>query len=172
MAVSPEKIGARPSSSLEQHESKQDARKEQTERLSNPETNRAALDTMASIETSESTNDRVSEALSEMKDQDLGGGSGGAKAQFDPAKIKEELLKKAPNQAVMMKQIEVEIKKEIKYLHRRAMRMITRPGEINYFEMNNMLKKLRELKRILKTLIKASLEGMRTLWLRFVHGVM
>lgn len=170
MAVSPEKIDTRSSGSLEQRESKHES-KEHTEKLSNPDVSRAALDTMAGIDAAESTNERVSEMLSESKDQDLGGGQS-AKAQFDPVKTREDLLKKAPSQAAMVKEIEVEIKKEIKYLHRKAMKMITRPGEINYFEMNNMLKKLRELKRILRSLVKASIEGVKTLWLRFVHGVM
>ncbi len=93
-------------------------------------------------------------------------------AKVDPAVIRANLLKSMPSEAVMKKQIEVEIKKEIDYLHKKAMKMFRSPGKVSYFEMNNVLKKIRELKGLLVELLKASLDGLKTLWLRFVHGIM
>ncbi len=72
----------------------------------------------------------------------------------------------------MRKQIESEIKKEIGYLHNKAMKMVKQPGEMNYFEMNNLMRKIRELKGILMMLVKSSVEGLKSLWLRYVHGIM
>lgn len=116
----------------------------------------------------------VSEAMSSSKERKGDGvKSGGAKSTVvDPEEIKKKLLQNLPTEREMKGQIEKEIKKEIKYLHKRAMKMMANPGEANYFEMANMLKKIRELRGILLTLVKASFENMKTLWLRFVHGVM
>jgi hypothetical protein len=92
--------------------------------------------------------------------------------KVDPAVIRANLLNNLPSEAVMKKQIEVEIKKEIDYLHKKAMKMFRSPGQVSYFEMNNVLKKIRELKGLLMQLLKASFDGLKTLWLRFVHGIM
>lgn len=90
----------------------------------------------------------------------------------DQKQIKARLLKNLPTEKAMRKSIEKEIKKEIKYLHKRATKMIYSPGDVNFFEMNNLMKKIRELKDLLVTLAKASVDRLKTLWLRFVHGVM
>lgn len=152
---------------------------EKQDNLKNPDVGRVAMDTMAMGEAAESTIGKVSEALSEQRDGDLGSGGGGkgddksAKGQAqDIAVIREKLLQKAPTQEMMKKEIEREIKKEISYLHKRAMKMITRPGQIDYSEMNNLIKKVRELKGLLKALLKSSLDNIKTMWLRFVHGIM
>lgn len=157
-----------PSSSLEKDSS-----------IKSPDISRAALDTMALGDAAESTIGKVSETLSEGSEHDLG--SGGGQTQGDNTKqtkaqdievIKAKLLEKAPTPAMMKKEIEKEIRKEIGYLHKRAMKMITSPGQIDYYEMNNLFKKLRELKGIVKALVQASVENIKTMWLRFVHGIM
>ena len=119
----------------------------------------------------------VSETMRKKASEDKKGGStkgdGSAAAQtFDPAQIKAQLLKNIPSEPLMRKQIEKEIRKEIKYLHRRALKLMTSTGNVSYFEMNNMLRKIRELKGILAYLLKHSVEALKTLWLRFVHGVL
>ncbi len=168
MASTPEKAN----NSLERNREKLNSKPDSLKKIEKADITNAALDTMATIDAVESTTGRVSETLSKSKDQDGGGGSGATKKQYDPAAIKARLLENAPTTRVMVKQIEKEIKKEIKYLHKKAMRMVNTPGEINYFEMNNLLKKMRELKGILVTILKSSLEGVKTMWLRFVHGIM
>lgn len=119
------------------------------------------------------TTGRVSEVLS-TKEGEASPTTGSQKAttKVDPAVIRANLLNNMPSEAVMKKQIEVEIKKEIDYLHKKAMKMFRSPGQVSYFEMNNVLKKIRELKGLLVALLKASFDGLKTLWLRFVHGIM
>lgn len=126
-----------------------------------------------------SVNAEVSEKLGESSEQSKGGQ--GTKSQQDDnaaatgqssAQIKAHLLKNLPTEKEMKAQIEKEIKKEIRHLHKKALKMLASSGEVNYFEMNNLVKKIRELKGILAILAKASVERLKTLWLRFVHGVM
>lgn len=101
-------------------------------------------------------------------DDDATARSGGV----DPAAIRAQLLKNIPPEPVMKKQIETEIRKEIKYLRKKALKMVRSPKNMDFFEMANILKKIRELKGLLATLLKSSLEHLKTLWLRFVHGIM
>ncbi|MFA4890796.1 MAG: hypothetical protein WC604_00345 [Candidatus Gracilibacteria bacterium] len=118
----------------------------------------------------------VSEVMkeqSERKGDGATGGKGGGKyANLTPAQIRAKLLAEAPSQEVMFKQIKKEIEKEIKYLNKRATRIIRRPGSMNAFELNNIVKKIRDLKTLLLALAKATIDMVKTLWLRFVHGVM
>ncbi len=116
----------------------------------------------------------VAESASEDKSKDMGAGAQAVTTSDDntPAAIKERLLENLPAIEVMKSQIEKEINKEINYLHNKAMRMARTPGDVNYYEYNNLLKKIRELKRILGKMIKAPLEALKTLWLRYVHGIM
>ncbi len=117
----------------------------------------------------------VSEVMKEQSEQKGDGATGkkaGGFANLTPAQIKAKLLEQAPVQEVMFKQIKKEIEKEIKYLNKRATRIIRRPGSINAFELNNIVKKIRELKTLLIALARATLDMIKTLWLRFVHGVM
>lgn len=94
------------------------------------------------------------------------------KAAVSIAQIKADLLKNVPGEYRMRKQIEREIHKEIKYLHKKAMRMARSPGSISFFEMNNILMKVRELKDIMSKIVKYPVEALKNLWLRFVHGIM
>lgn len=137
------------------------------------EVGRDAVETGVLTEDSE-TSGRVSEVLSKTKEDS---GSAAAKAQtkrqqFNLATIREQLLRTIPVQKVARRQIEREIKREIKYLHKKAMRMLRSPREMSYFEMSNIAKKIRELKAVLLKLVKTSFDSLKTFWLRYVHGVM
>ncbi len=90
----------------------------------------------------------------------------------DPEEIKARLLKDLPNKRELKKQIVKEIQSEIKYLHKQAIKMSRKSGNVNYFEVANMLRKIRELRGILNSLVKASMDNLKALWLRFVHGIM
>ena len=119
----------------------------------------------------------VSETVREQSEQKGDGSAGagkkaGAYTNLTPAQIKAKLLEEAPSQEVMFKQIKREIEKEIKYLNKRARKILRRPGSMSAFELNNIVKKIRELKTLLLALAKATIDMARTLWLRFVHGVM
>lgn len=117
----------------------------------------------------------VSEVMTEQREQQgsgaVGGISKGAKAKIAAAQIRAELLKKAPPQETMIREVEKEIKKEIKYLHKRAKKAL-RGNSVSAFELNNIVKKIRELKALLLMIAKATADTLKTLWLRFVHGVM
>ncbi|MDP2642592.1 MAG: hypothetical protein Q8P62_02005 [Candidatus Peregrinibacteria bacterium] len=112
------------------------------------------------------SNGEVSEANSSRKDA----GSQGTISGMTYAQVKAALLNNIPVESKMRAQIKTEIEKEIKYLHKKAMKMVGKRD--NFFELNNVMKKIRELKGILAMLAKAGYEAMKTLWLRFVHGVM
>lgn len=122
----------------------------------------------------ESVDGRVAETLSEDRSKigDIKAGGFVYRQKVDPTAIRAQLLQNLPDQKVMMVQVSKEIHKEIKYLHKKAMKMLRTPGEVNYFEMSNLMKKLRELKGILSDLFRASFETLKTLWLRFVHGLL
>lgn len=117
----------------------------------------------------------VSEAISSQSEQKGDGLKTGGYVQrvkMTPAQIKAQLLQRAPSQEVMMAQVEKEIDKEIKYLSKRARKALRKAGAVNAFELNNIVKKIRDLKSILVELAKAAFDTVKTLWLRFVHGVM
>ncbi|MBD3360493.1 hypothetical protein GF366_01690 [Candidatus Peregrinibacteria bacterium] len=134
---------------------------------------RETAEAVEGIEAGVETTGRVSEILAEGREKKAGTAAVEAKKPtLTPAQIKAQLLKNVPSESVMRNQIEKEIKKEIRYLHKKAIRMLRSPGKTNYFEMSNLMKKIRELRIILNKLVKASIQKLKTLWLRFVHGVM
>ncbi len=138
------------------------------------ELGKAAYVEAIGLDESVETTGKISEVLGESDEVKGDGASTGGVAQtaVSVAEIKANLLKNIPNERVMRRQIESEIKKEVKYLQRKAMKMISAPGSMSFFEMSNLVKKIRELRSILASLVKASLDSLKTLWLRFVHGVL
>ncbi len=115
----------------------------------------------------------VAENASENREKKSDGASQKKKTtKADPVAIRAKLLEKAPKPQQMARQIEKEIKSEINRLHGRILKMVILPGPIDYHEMNNMVRKIRKLREILRSLLRLSLESLKNLWLRFVHGVM
>lgn len=135
-----------------------------------------AVESMTGIEDSESAESmgHVSENAGKSRERKSSGMKSGAKkdAKAVVAQIKAGLLKNIPAEPIMRKEVEKEIRKEIDYLHSKAMKMVRDPRRSDYFELNNTLKKIRELQKILSQLLKASMEKLKTLWLRYVHGIM
>lgn len=134
-------------------------------------TGERASEYIQDLESSEIASE-VSEILQSKKEGDKGSGAGTKAKKFTPAQLKAQLLQRAPSEQTMKVQIKREIEKEIKYLHKRARKILRNPGSFNAFELNNVVKKVRELKSILINLAKAAIQTIKTLWLRFVHGVM
>ncbi|MBT3704819.1 hypothetical protein HOG17_03495 [Candidatus Peregrinibacteria bacterium] len=119
----------------------------------------------------------VSEGIREQSEQKGDGVKGSRKkddraTQMTAAQIKAQLLKSAPSEKVMLRQVKKEIEKEVRYLNKRARKILRKPGSVSAFEVNNVVKKIRELKALLVALSKATADAAKTLWLRFVHGVM
>lgn len=135
---------------------------------------REAYEAISDTETAE-TSGHIAESIKdvgEQKGDGTGVGQGSKNQTFNPTKIRENLLKQMPDENIMKKQIEREIKKEVNYLHKKAMKMLRSPSKMDFFEMTNLMRKIRELKGILVTLAKATFDSLKTLWLRYVHGVM
>lgn len=114
---------------------------------------------------------KVSEDESRVSNKDLGG-TGGDSGTMDPVKRREYLLKNMPPEPKMRREIAIEIKREINQLMRDVMKMKRSPHGEDYHRMTNVMAKIRELKGVLAGLVKASFETVKTLWLRYVHGVM
>jgi len=112
----------------------------------------------------------VSETNTKGKEHKAGGVAAGGQSAI--AQVKANLLNNLPAEKIMRAQVQKEINRQIDYLHKKAMKMVRKPGEANYFELNNVMKKIRELKSMLMDLAKLSFEHLKTLWLRFVHGIM
>lgn len=130
------------------------------------------------VENAQESTGRVSEILSETAGEDIPAGTGAQTTTKDDSNVKSqqhikaELLKNIPSESVLKKQIRKEIEAEIYQLHKKAMGMMRSPSKVNFFELTNMLRKIRDLKGILSELFKASFESLKTLWLRYVHGIM
>lgn len=124
----------------------------------------------------EGANERVSEKISEKPSEKKGFAFGGqqkvSKKGKTIAQIKAELLKSLPSEEVMKGQIESEVKKEMRWLKTRSVLISMGIKQGSAFELNNIAKKLRELRNILAMLAQAAVDTLKSLWLRFVHGVM
>lgn len=135
---------------------------------------RSAYTEAIGLNESVETTGRVGEVLKKSSENDGGGVQATSRKTqvMDPVQIRQNLLKNVPDESEMKRQIEREIKQEIDYLHKKAVRMLRSPGRMSYFEMTNLMKKIRDLKGLLIQLVKASLDTLKTLWLRYVHGIM
>lgn len=139
---------------------------------------REAYQDAFALEDAQESTGRVSEILGEAASENKPAGTGSngngddTSAKKSQAQIKAALLKNIPSEAVLRKQIKREIEVEIGHLHKKAMKMLRSPAKVNFFELTNVLRKIRELKGLLSTLLKASFDSLKTLWLRYVHGIM
>jgi myosin heavy subunit len=120
---------------------------------------------------------KVKEVTSKSKDSKGDGPTGGqTTTQVDPAQAKAQrvaaLLKKAPKSPKrMISEIVSGIQDEVKALEKKAKKISSNKKNTDYCQLNNTVKEIRTLKGILAQLFKTSLEGLKTLWLRFVHGI-
>lgn len=121
---------------------------------------------------------RVSESgerASETKGASLkrkGGSSVKSTKARTAAQIKQDLLSKVPSEEKMREQIQKEIHREIKWLQRRSLFISIGLIGGSAFEINNIVKRIRDLRGILEMLARATVDALKNLWLRFVHGVL
>ncbi|MBU1992890.1 MAG: hypothetical protein ABH856_00745 [Patescibacteria group bacterium] len=95
-----------------------------------------------------------------------------AKAKAYKAKqLKAELLKNPPTEEKMRKEVDRAISKEVGQLEKQRNRILHNPANRNFYQLNIIVQKLRELKHILANLAQATYEMLKNLWLRFVHGI-
>lgn len=114
----------------------------------------------------------VSEGSSDSKENNGDGGAGNSGAAPTVEERKASLLSKLPlDRGVLVKQIENEISKEIDLLHDKFVQ-ITKSNVVDFAEASNVLRKIRELKGVLSSLIGASFDKLKDLWFIFVHRIM
>jgi len=113
----------------------------------------------------------VSEVMREQSEQKGDAVKTKGKAKMTPAQIKAQLLQKAPTKEIMASEVRREIEKEIKYLHKRAKKIMRKTGNVNAFELNNIVKKIRELRALLLEIAKMGVDALKNLWVRFVKGM-
>lgn len=123
----------------------------------------------------EGANEKVSEKIQEKPAEKKGFAFGGkhrvVKKGKTIAQIKTELLKSLPSEDVMKDQIETELKKEMRWLKTRSVLISVGLKQGSAFELNNIAKKLRELRNILSILAQVAMDTLKSFWLRFVHGI-
>ncbi len=123
----------------------------------------------------EGANEKVSEKISERASEKKGFGFAAKKQTGKKGKtiaeIKSELLQSLPKEETMRGQIETELKREMRWLKMRSTMISLGIKKGSAFELNNIAKKLRELSGILSMLAHAAMETLKSLWLRFVHGL-
>ncbi len=135
-----------------------------------------AIDFAEQIEgVTEGANERVKENVSEKSSENKGFGGKStkrvAKKGKTIAQIKAELLSNLPAEVAMKDQIEAELKKEMRWLKTRSVLISVGLKQGSAFELNNIAKKLRELRSILSILADVAIDALKSLWLRFVHGL-
>ena len=121
---------------------------------------------------SRAPSEKASEKTSENGSGSVGVGNSSSSTSLSSEQLRETLLQRAPDVPVMRREIERAIEKEIADLHNRAMKLMKSSGKVDFFELNNIARRIRELKKLLSTLVKASVDKVKTLWLRYVHGIM
>jgi len=88
------------------------------------------------------------------------------------AQIKQSLLRNAPSEEKMRREIASEIRNEIWWLQKRSFFISLGIRQGSAFEINNIVRKIRELRSLLSQLASLALEMLKAIWLRFVHGVL
>ncbi|KKR07011.1 MAG: hypothetical protein UT33_C0006G0087 [Candidatus Peregrinibacteria bacterium GW2011_GWC2_39_14] len=118
---------------------------------------------------------RLSEIVSELPPEQkqtspAGGGTTHKSHKLTAAQMRAKLLANLPSEKRMKTDISTEIEKEVEELKSKAKSM-RYFGPANYYEMNNIIAKIHELNDILSSLVTATFEMLKSLWLRFVHGI-
>lgn len=112
--------------------------------------------------------DKLPAEASEKSSEDKAVSQGGAKGDDDDqAAITASLKKKLPPRRVMKRQVHDALVKQENILLKQA-RKHSRSGD--FFELNNVLQKIREIRLILADLAKATLENIKKLWFKYVKS--
>lgn len=114
------------------------------------------------IEGTELSADEVSESEKKKKEGDTGGAAG-TKTQTN--QIQEE---KFPSVRKMSSQVEKELRKEIRDLHKKVKSVMKRSGNLDAVELNSLMARLRQLKEALAELAYATADAIKDLWYKYV----
>jgi hypothetical protein len=114
----------------------------------------------------------VSEKTAGSRDRAGDGGGARDSSALTIEEIREKLLRTAPDERVMRSQIKNEIEREISDLKGRANKILASSKKTDYSELSSILRKIRELNGVVFGLVKTSMENIKALWLKYVHGIM
>lgn len=143
------------------------------ERINMPAQKHAAegKENLPGAETMPEVQAKLSEIVSELPPEQQPVKAAAKKThKLTSAQLKAKLLANLPSEKRMKAEIEREINGEVKSLEFKAKKLMYF-GPINYFELTNVLAKIHELKDILASLLNATLELIKSLWFRFIHGI-
>lgn len=172
MANSQEKLDAQQSASLSEKGSSK------PQLSGTKEIKKGAESVLNMTEGSESSEDggesmgNVSEATGEdAVSPSQGGGSGGKTMTTDEIEqLRAKLLASAPPQALMMKQIQKSLTKEVQKLEKQFDDLVSNPQQ-NPAEFVEVVSKMRQISVYFESMLNATYEYIKHLWLKIVHGI-
>lgn len=116
------------------------------------------------IEGAEIPSGKISESEKKKKEGDSGGTAG--KATTQSTKIEEEKL---PSVKRMSSQVENELKKEIKDLHKKIKSVMKKNGAVDAAQLNTLMARLRQLKEVLASIAYATADAIKEMWYKYVQ---
>ncbi len=167
MADTDNKMGVNPESGKEQVKT---AEKPQVRKMEKEEVEKAkvsvdlgGLETAEGAEAAEISPDKVSEKESKAKDQYAGTGAATTQNQSAAA-----TFQPLPATKIMKSQVQRELKKEIKSLHKKIKKVMNKKGTVEAHQLNILTAQLRKLRELLASLAHATTDLIKDLWMRFV----
>jgi len=121
------------------------------------------IETREAIEGTEIPSGEVSEKEGEAKEGYAGTASG--KTAAGGALVKKERI---PEVNVMRKEVERSVKKEMKELQKKIRHVMEKSGTVDAYQLNGLIANLRKLQEILASLVYATGEFIKNLWLKYV----
>jgi hypothetical protein len=121
------------------------------------------IETREAIEGAEIPSGEVSEKEGEAKE----GYAGTADGKTTPggALVKKE---KIPDVKVMRKEVERSVIQEMKLLQKKIRHVMEKSGTVDAYQLNGLIANLRKLQEILASLVYATGEFIKDLWLKYV----
>lgn len=114
--------------------------------------------------------ENVSESTSEDKKQVSNGmPTGKGSAQGIKAQFAQQF--KIPTVNIMRRQVAKAIKTEIHHLEKEAKKIKRNPLKFSPFALNGVVSKIRELQSILSQLAYATVENLKSWWMKFVKNI-
>lgn len=128
------------------------------------EVHEAKIEVGEIIEGAEVPSGEVSESEKKTKEGDSGGAATTGSTQA--AQIQKQKL---PSVKKMGAQVEKELKKEIKDLHKKVKHVMKKSGNLDAVELNTLMARLRHLKETLAELAYATADAIKELWYKYVQ---
>ncbi|PKL36824.1 hypothetical protein CVV38_02925 [Candidatus Peregrinibacteria bacterium HGW-Peregrinibacteria-1] len=131
----------------------------------------AVAEEVAIVEGEIETTGRVSEVLGESISEDKGASITGGKAKAATPVSRDlrikKLLEEAPAPSVMKAEIKKALDVEFRNIKKKV--ALAQKGG-NFFEMTNLVARMRQIKGTLARLMRAPIKLIRELWIKIVHG--